>query len=421
MKLHALAVPLLPLIGLLMLGGAPPPPRAAGFDWPQWQGVDRDGKSKETGLLAAWPKEGPPLAWQATGLGDGFSTPSIAAGRIYAMGNREKKEYVVCLDENGGKEIWATLLGPGKGGGGDPGPRCTPTVDGELLYALGRGGALVCLQAADGKEVWRREMKKDFGGRVGGWEYSESPLVDGAKLIVTPGGTGATIAALDKKTGATLWQTPIPDDPHAEYSSVIAADILGTRQYIQFLNRSVVGVSAEDGKYLWSYAKPANKTANCSTPIYFDGHVFAASAYGNGGGLTKLSKDGELFRSDEVYFTKQMKNHHGGMVLVDGYLYGSDEGQLTCLEFKTGAVKWQARQPGKGSIAFADGRLYYRNEGGKGQVFLVEANPEKYVEQGRFEQPERTKLPSWAHPVIANGKLYLRDQDVLLCFDVKQK
>ncbi|HLY74764.1 MAG TPA: PQQ-binding-like beta-propeller repeat protein [Planctomycetota bacterium] len=408
------------LVSLVVAGASPGSSRTpTGFDWPQWQGADRDAKSKETGLLKAWPAEGPALVWKATGLGMAHGTPSIAAGRIFAMGNREKDEAVVCLDESTGKELWAATLGKGKGGGDDPGPRCTPTVDGEVLYALGRGGALVCLQTSDGKEVWRREMRKDFGGRVGGWEYSESPLVDGDRLIVTPGGTSATLAAMNKKTGATVWQSAIPDDLHAEYSSIIAADVQGTRQYIQFLNRCVVGVAAADGRFLWSFAKPANKTANCSTPIYSEDHVFAASAYGNGGGLARLSKDGDLFRADEVYFTKKMKNHHGGMVLVDGYLYGSDEGQLTCMEWKTGVVKWQARQPGKGSICYADGHLYYRNEGGKGSVFLVEANPEKYLEAGRFDPAERTKLPSWAHPVIANGKLYLRDQDVLLCYLVR--
>lgn len=411
----------LPALALAAILGSGPGTPPSEHDWPQWQGLDRTAKSKETGLLKAWPKEGPPLAWKAKGLGDGFGTPSIAAGRVFAMGNREKTEYVICLNEKDGTEAWATALGPGRGGGGDPGPRCTPTVDGDLLYVLGRGGTLACLQAADGKEVWRKEMKKDFSGKVGGWEYSESPLVDGDRLIVTPGGATATLAALNKKTGETVWQAPVSKGSGAEYSSVIAVDIEGTRQYIQFLKGGVVGIAASDGKFLWRYDKPANGTANCSTPIYSDGHVFAASAYGNGGGLAKLSKEGDGFKAEEVYFTKEMKNHHGGMILLDGHIYGSDEGRLTCLEYKTGKVKWAERATGKGSIAYADGRLYYRNEGGKGSVFLVEATPEKYVEHGRFEPPDRTRLNSWAHPVIANGKLYVRDQDVLHCYDVKAK
>lgn len=393
---------------------------ASAADWPQWQGIDRTAVSKETGLLQTWPKEGPTLAWKTTGLGEGFSTPSIDRGRIFAMGARDKTELVICLDEQGGKELWSTRLGPGNTGGGDPGPRCTPTVDGNLLYALGRRGTLVCLEVATGKEVWRKDMRKDFGGKVGGWEYSESPLVDGDKLICTPGGEKATLVALDKKTGATIWQAAVPNIGQAEYSSIIVANVAGTRQYVQFLGRGVVGVAAADGKFLWRYDSPANTTANCSTPIIFDGFVFAASGYGTGGGLAKLSKEGDAFKAEEVYFTKKMKNHHGGMVLLNGYIYGSDEGFLTCLEAKTGKVMWDARQPGKGSIAYADGRLYYRNEGGKGPIFLVEATPEKYIEHGRFDQPERTKLASWSHPVIANGKLYIRDQDLLLCYDVKK-
>jgi outer membrane protein assembly factor BamB len=231
----------------------------------------------------------------------------------------------------------------------------------------------------------------------------------------------ATLAALNKKTGETVWQASVPDGDNAEYSSVIAAQVEGTRQYIQLLSRGVVGVDASDGKLLWRYSRPANRTANCSTPLYFEGHVFAASGYGNGGGLAKLTKDAQGFRLEEVYSTKQMKNHHGGMVLVGGYLYGSDEGRLTCLEWKTGQVKWAAGQPGKGSILYADGHLYYRNEGGKGTIFLIEATPEQYVEHGRFDQPERSGKNAWPHPVIANGKLYIRDQDILLSYDVKEK
>jgi outer membrane protein assembly factor BamB len=394
---------------------------ASEFDWPQWLGTARDGKSKEAGLLKSWPKEGPPLAWKATGLGEGFSTPSIANGRIFTMSNREKVEYVLCLEEKDGKETWASATGPSGGGGGYPGPRSTPTVDGELLYALGCRGILVCLKAADGQEVWRKDIRKEFGGQVGGWDYSESPLVDGEKLVVTPGGKKAALAALNKKTGETLWTCPIPEAGNAEYSSVIAADVEGTRQYIQFLKKGVVGVAAADGRFLWRYDKPANGTANCSTPLFADGHVFAASAYGNGGGLAKVTKDGDGFKAEEVYFTKMMRNHHGGMVLIDGFLYGSDEGSLVCLDFKTGQVKWAERAPGKGSILFADGRLYYRNEGKKGTLFLVEANPEKYVEEGRFDQPDRSGREAWPHPVIANGRLYVRDQDLLLCYDVKAK
>jgi outer membrane protein assembly factor BamB len=256
---------------------------------------------------------------------------------------------------------------------------------------------------------------------VGGWQYSESPLIDGDKLIITPGGKDAALAALNKKTGETIWKAKVPGNDHADYSSAIVAEIGGQRQYIQFMGGGVVGVAADDGKFLWRYDHPHNGTANCSTPLYHDGYVFAASGYGTGGGLAKINVAGGTFSAEEVYFTKNMVNHHGGMVLVDGYLYGSNEGRLTCLDFKTGKLMWDDAKCGKGSIAYADGRLYYRNEGGKGAVNLVEANPKKFVEHGRFEQPDRSGRNSWPHPVIANGKLYLRDQDVLLCYDVKEK
>jgi len=423
---------LLPLCGLTLLLAACSPsarempvadvsdPKPKPYDWPQWQGADRSGVSKETGLLKEWPKDGPPLAWKVKGLGDGFSTPTVAAGRIFTMGNRGKSEYVIALDEDGGRELWAAEVGPVRdGGGGYPGPRCSPTVDGDFVYAVGLNGDLLCLDTASGKEHWRKDLRKDFKGQGGGWGYCESPLVDGDRLIVTPGGKQATLAALDKKTGEVVWKSAVPDGPSAEYSSAIVAEINGERQYVQFLRGGVVGVAAKDGTFLWRYAHPANGTANCSTPIVSDNLVFAASGYGNGGGAAKISGTGKDSKAEEVYFTKKMVNHHGGMVLVDGYVYGSNEGQVTCLELKTGKIKWEERKPGKGSIACADGRLYYRNEGGP--LVLFEVNPEKYVEVGRFDQPERSRASAWPHPVIANGKLYVRDQDVLLCFDVKVK
>lgn len=395
---------------------APAPPVRKSYDWPQWQGQDRTAISHEKGLLHAWPKTGPNLVWRASGLGEGFSTPTVADGRIFTMGNRGKTEYVIALSERDGKELWAVETGPVRAnGGGYAGPRCSPTVDGDRVYALGLNGDLLCLEVRTGKEYWRKDLRKDFGGQVGGWGYSESPLIDGDRLLCTPGGKKATLVALDKKTGDLIWEGPVPRGDQAHYSSIIAVKVDGKRQYIQFLSGGVVGLSGE-GKYLWRYDHPHNGTANCSTPLFHDNHVFAASSYGTGGGLARLTPGDDGCKAEEVYFTKQMKNHHGGMVLVDGFLYGSDEGQLVCMEFLTGKVKWSERKAGKGSIAYADGQLYYRNEGGP--VLLIDANPEKYVERGRFAAP-RSNRPAWPHPVLANGKLYIRDQDMLLCYDVK--
>jgi outer membrane protein assembly factor BamB len=403
---------------LLALGAAAEEFTPKAYDWPQWQGPDRTAVSKETGLLKEWPKEGPKLLWSVENLGGGYSTPSIAAGRVFGMSYRDKDEVVWALNDKDGSELWVTRIAAKGNAGYNEGPRCTPTVDGELIYALGLSGDLACLEAATGKVRWQKNLKKDYGGQVGGWAYSESPLIDGDKLLVTPGGKKTTLLALDKKTGDTIWKGVTPQGDGAHYSSIVAATVDGKREYIQFLAGGVVGFSG-DGEFLWRYDHPHNGTANCSTPIFWDNHVFAASAYGTGGGLVKLTASDGKVSAEEVYFAKQMQNHHGGMVLVDGHLYGEGGGRLTCLEFKTGKEKWREGKTGKGSVAFADGKLYYRNEGGP--IILAEANPEKYVELGRFNQPKRSKANAWPHPVVANGKLYIRDQDYLYCYDVKAK
>jgi outer membrane protein assembly factor BamB len=403
------------------------------FDWPQWQGPGRDAVSKERGLLKEWPKDGPPLAWKATGLGGGDSAPSVAAGRLFGMSNRGGDEIVWALSEKDGKPLWAARLGAAvaqRARQSKEGPACTPTVDGDRLYVEGMGGDVACLQVKDGKVLWQRSLTGDFGGRVPRWSFRESPLVDGEKVICTPGGPDATVVALDKKNGKTLWKCQVPGSPTAAYASPIAIDFGGQHQYVVFTQKGLVGIAAADGKLLWQYAAPACRQGiNCSTPVYKDGLVFAASAYGNGGGLAKLSKDGAGgVKAEQVYFTKKMQNHHGGMILLDGSLYGANGGNeggfLACLDFKTGKVLWDERAKGrrgvaKGSVALADGRIYYRTE--RGDVLLIEPTPKQYVERGRFSQPDRTDLPAWAHPVVANGKLFIRDQDVLFCYDVKAK
>ncbi|MHC4743421.1 MAG: outer membrane protein assembly factor BamB family protein [Planctomycetota bacterium] len=437
-------------------------------DWPQWQGPNRDARSAETGLLKQWPENGPPLAWRIDKLGGGDSGPSIADGRIFFMSNRGEDEVVWALSEKDGSEIWVKRLGAAysqRMPQGREGPGCTPTVDGERLYVLGLDGKLACLQVRDGNIIWQHSLTEDFGGRIPMWSYRESPLVDGDKVICTPGGEEATMVALNKLTGETVWKSKVPDSPSgsgggtggfggrrgdssgrrggfggrrggfggargpaAAYASPIAIDLDGQRQYVQLISNAVVGFAASDGKFLWRYDKPANRMGiNCSTPLFHDGHVFAASAYGAGGGLVKLSKANGGTTAEEVWFSENMENHHGGVILVDGSLYGANGGNsggaLACLDFKTGKVMWDQRETAgrraKGSLAFADGRLYYRME--DGTVLLIEPSPKKYIERGRFEQPDRTDKPAWAHPVIANGKLYIRDQDILFSYDVKAK
>ena len=403
------------------------------FDWPQWQGPDRTAISKERGLLKDWTKDGPPLAWKTNGLGGGDSAPSIAAERIFGMANRGEDEVAWALSETDGKTLWVTRLGPAFGQQmpqGKEGPGCTPTVDGELLYVEGLGGNISCLQVKDGKTVWQRSLQTEFGGDPPTWSFRESPLIDADKMICTPGGEDATVVALDKLTGKTIWKCQVPGSPKAGYASAIAIDFDGNREYVQFTQKALVGIAASDGKFLWRYNRCASGSGiNCSTPVYHDGLVFAASDYGTGGGLVRLGKDENGgVKADEVYFSKKMQNHHGGMIFFDGCLYGAnggnDGGALVCLDFQTGNVLWDERddpdhRAPKGSLAMADGRLYYRTE--KGTMLLIEPSSKEYLERGRFEQPERTKQSAWAHPVVANGKLYLRDQDLLFCYDVKAR
>ena len=384
-------------------------------DWPCWRGANRDGISKETGLLKSWPAEGPKLLWTAKGLGEGFATPSVAGKLIYCMGNRNGQEWVMALDRTAeGREVWATPLGTVRhGGGGYPGPRSTPTVDGKQVYALGLNGDLVCLDAATGKLTWNHNLVSEFGGKVPSWGYSESVLVDGPWVLCTPGGDQATLTALLKTTGRPVWGAKIGDNPG--YSSIMPAQIGGVKQYVQFLSSGVVGVNARDGRPIWKYTNPANGTANISTPVIFGSSVFAASGYGTGGGLFEISRTG----TKEAYFTKDMKNHHGGMVLLNGYLYGANESILTCLDIKTGTMQWNSRNPGKCSLVYADGMVNDRSE--QGPITLVEATPKSYNEAGRFEQPQRSNREAWAHPVVCQGRLYLRDQDILHCYDISAK
>jgi outer membrane protein assembly factor BamB len=388
-------------------------------DWPQFRGPDRDDISKETGLLKQWPAAGPALAWKVNGLGGGFSGPSIVGNQLFTMGDRGGQEFVIALDLTTHKEQWSTPVGPVYTNPNGTGPRCTPAVDGNFVFVLTPQGDVVCLQTADGKIVWRKNLITDFGGKMmSGWGYSESPLVDGNNVICTPGGSQGSALALNKKTGELVWRCQAITDS-ASYSSFVPAVIGGVRQYIQLSDQNVYAVS-ESGKLLWKAARRGS-TAVIPTPIVRDGIVFVASGYGNGCNAFKISAEAGSFKAEQIYANKDMVNQHGGVILVGDYVYGSsDNGQFRCLDFKTGKVVWENRSVGKSSVTCADGMLYIRAEAGAGTVALVEATPTGYKETGRFNQPERTRLNSWVHPVVVGGKLYLRDQDLLLCYDVKK-
>lgn len=400
-------------LGMLLLAAS-----ACGDDWPGWRGPQRTGISHEKGLAKSWPAEGPKLLWKSTEVGEGFSTPSVADGLLYVMGNRDGQEFVMALDvASRGKVVWTTAIGPVRHeGAGYPGPRSTPTVDGSKVYCLGLNGDLICLDAKSGEIAWRHDFVVEYGGDIPSWGYSESVLIDGPWVVCTPGGSKASIAAYQKDDGRPVWGSEF--GAGAGYASIIIAEIDGVKQYVQFMQDRVVGVSAQNGAPLWRYDAPANGTANCSTPLAAGNKVFAASGYGTGGGAVNVKKQGDAFQADEAFFTKQMKNHHGGMILLDGYIYGSDDpGILTCIELATGETKWQERAPGKCSLIYVDGRLITRSE--RGQVCLVNVSPEKCEVVSEFEQPDRSDKPSWPHPVVAGGLLFLRDQETLLCYDLK--
>jgi outer membrane protein assembly factor BamB len=403
---------ILVLIGCCAIAGL-----AAEKDWPQWQGPDRTGLSTETGLLKQWPAAGPPLAWSIPNLGKGYGSVAILGDRIYVQGTEGANSMVFCLNRADGKTIWKRALGKSleqeRGGG----PRGTPTVETERLYSLTENGDLACLKTADGSVVWALNILKEFSGPNAEWLLSESPLIDGNNLIVTPGGNKAGIVALDKATGKTVWATIELSDP-AAYSSCIVADIQGVRTIMTMTAKAGVGVRAKDGKLMWRYEKVANDTANVATPVYLNDKVFYTSAYGTGCALLKLKAVDGIVHAEEVYFSRDMMNHHGGVVLVNGYLYGFSNATLACMEFETGKLMWKDRSVGKGTLTYADGNLYLLGEGNA--VGLAEATPTAYKAKGLFQITDQG-WPSWAHPVICGGKFYIRNQGVLACYDVKAK
>jgi len=481
---------------------------AAPTDWPQWRGMNRDGVSPETGLLKEWPADGPPLAWKIAGLGKGFSSVAIVGGKVFTMAGRKDGQHVVALDLATQKELWAAKVGD-KGGE----PRCTPTVADGLVYALSTEGDLACVEAASGREVWRKNFANDFGGRMmSGWHYSESPLIDGEKLIVTPGGKDAALVALNRKTGATIWKTELPEigtkgGDGAGYTGAVISNAAGVRQYVQLIGRGVIGVSADTGKLLWHYNRVANGTANIPTPLAWDDYVFCSSGYGTGAALLKIVKastpapaapaqdeakiaeltkklaalktdmaqrretrsktekgtpefqqadatvqalktdlarleealstarggasastrvPGSPVEAQEQYFlnASTFQNHHGGMIRLEDHIYagtGHNNGFPICLEWKTGKVVWNKdRGPGTESAAvvYADGNLYFRYQ--NAVMALIEATPAGYREKGAFPLASKNGN-SWSHPVIHDGRLYLRDQDVLMAYDLRKK
>lgn len=384
-------------------------------DWHQWRGPNRDGISPETNLLQSWPPGGPPLAWRASGAGAGYSSFAASHGRLYTLGARGEAEYVMAFDAASGRKLWEQVNGARFSNDRGDGPRSTPTVDGTRLFVFGGSGVLGAYDAGSGRPLWRVDVVRALGGVVPYWGYSESPLVVGDRLVVNVGGRGASIVAFDKESGRVLWRA---ESDEAGYSSPMLLEVGPQRQVVFFTGRRVLAVDPGDGRLLWSYARVANRTANIATPIVRDTRVFVSSDYGTGGALVQVAASGRSASAEEVYFTRDMRNHHATSVLVGSHLYGFSGSILTALDFATGRVAWRDRSVGKGSLIYADGRLYLYSE--QGVVGLAEASPDGYREHGRFRIASGS-LPTWSHPIVTRGRLILRDQDTVYAYDVRRR
>jgi len=410
---------------------------APAADWPQYRGVNRDDVSPETGLLKQWPKTGPKLAWTFEAAGVGYSPPSVVGDRVYVTGGREEKEVLIALEMKGDgvKELWAAEIGPTfrwKGNSWSAGPSATPTVDGDSIFALGGNGDFNCVDTA-GKEKWRLNLPKDLDGQVNpigggpknlGWGFTGSPLVDGDAIVIAPGGPKGTLAALDKKTGKVLWRSLELTD-QAAYTSPMPATIGDVKQYVILTNQGLAGVASKDGKLLWKHTrKPAYGTEVINTPLIKGEFIYTTVDAGNGDcELVKVEKDGDAFKVSRVWSNRNLLNHHGNVVLVGDHIFGSGQGKWVCQDFKTGDVVWSERKFPSGAVTYADGRLYLFSEN-DGTAALIEASKEGWKEAGRMKMPKASTLRQpqgkvWAPPVVANGKLFLRDQELLFCFDIK--
>ncbi|MFO0924929.1 MAG: PQQ-binding-like beta-propeller repeat protein [Pirellulales bacterium] len=389
-------------------------------DWTQWRGPHRDGRSEEKGLLSKWPEGGPRLLWQANDIGGGYSTPSIANGKAYMVASiGTEQEEVIALSVNDGKQIWKQTIGKvGPNQGPQyPGSRSTPTIVGKDLYCLGSDGDLVCLNAESGSKIWSKNLRKEFDGQAGMWAYTESPLIDGDLLICAPGGKKATVVALKRGTGELVWSCPLPDGDAASYSSPMVATIGGTKQYVLFLGKGIVGIQADRGEFLWRYNKTSDVAANIATPIIQGDMVYSAASRVGGALIQAPGKTGE---PAEIYFAKTLPSGIGGSVLVDGKLYGSSGPAMTCVEFATGKVLWQDRSIGAAAVCYADGKIYLHGE--NNELAMIEASDQGYKLLGTCtppNAPDRGNKKAWTHPVIADGKLYIRDQGSVWCYDIR--
>jgi outer membrane protein assembly factor BamB len=422
-KLHQA---LIPTLAMALLAGSVPHYVSAqatkkeaaslALEWNQFRGPNRDGISPDTGLLKEWPAGGPPQVWKATGIGSGYSSVCVVGTKLFTMGESSGKTHLFALNVADGKILWQLDVGKeGNPGNQGAGPRSTPASDGTFVFAMSQGGEILCVQAATGKPVWTKSMS-EWGGNEPGWGWSESPLLDGGQVLFSPGSSRASVISLNKMNGTPVWQAKVKGG--AQYTSLAIAEIAKVRQYLYFNMDSISGIDSRTGATLWT-ADRKGQTAICSTPAYKDGIVFVSSGYGVGHNAFKIAGGGGKFQASELYSGKEMANHHGGFVILGDHVYGTNESALMCMELKTGKVAWQDRCVGKGSVISADGCLIVRGQ--DGGVALVEANPAAFKEKGRISLTKGGGNGAWANPVVAGGKLYIRDWETLICYDIKAK
>lgn len=398
-------------------------------DWPQWRGPLRNAQSDEHLASTDWEKNPPKHLWTASGFGEGFASVSIVKGVLYTVGNTDGGQAVIAAKADDGSIVWKKVITDTNPEHKHEGSRCTPSVDGDRLYVVTSNGSIACLKSENGDPVWQRQFSEWDGKMMSGWGYSESPLVDDDRVLCTPGGPNAIVVCLDKMTGKEIWACSPSFEGQAGrdgagYSSIVISNAVGIKQYVQLTGKGLIGIRADDGKQLWTYNRVANGTANIPTPIIDGNFVFGSTSYGCGSCLVEMKKDGDKIVAEEKYFldAKVFNNHHGGMILHDGHIYAGhqqNKGFPTCVNMATGDIVWggELRGAGEGSAAvlYIDGHLIFRYQDGK--VALIEATPTDYKLKGSFT-PAYQKGNSWAHPVIVDGKMYLREQDKLMCYQV---
>jgi outer membrane protein assembly factor BamB len=385
--------------------------------WPRFHGPQGNNLSADTGLLKKWPAGGPKLVWKARGMGEGFSTVSIAGGLVYTMGNINDKTIITAVEMDG-KPRWTAEDGKAWTGQ-HPGTRSTPTIDGDRLYAASPLGELVCLEAATGKPIWRTNILQKFGASNIRWALAESPIVDGNRLICTPGGPQTAVVALDKATGNVMWKSPTADGDAAGYATPALVEYQGLRMVLTLMAKALIGVNADTGDLLFRHEHRTNYDVNVLTPIFHDGQIFISTGYGAGAELIKVAVDGKKAKAERVWQSKDLDNHHGSVLLLDGYLYGANfKGSWVSLDWKTGKKMYAEKGIGKGSLTYADGMFYMLSENSK--VGLVKAVPAAYELVSEFTLPKGGEGPSWAHPVVCGGRLYVRHGDFLYVYEVKQ-